>query len=74
MSEDKKKPFFTVDYSQVEDPEEVEKRQEECEHKTLSILDVSPEVLHNKYGIAFKKDVIHFLCEDCGKMLWKPKK
>lgn len=73
-NDENKKPFFTVDYSQVEDPEEMEKKQDQCEHKTVSILDVTPEVLHNKYGIASKKNIIYYICEDCKKIMGKVKK
>jgi hypothetical protein len=77
MCNDKNKdkdPLFVVDYSKIEDPDEVEKEQGKCEHKTLSILDVTPEILHNKYGVAFKKNIIYYICEDCSKILSKVKK
>lgn len=71
---DEKKPFLTVDYSKTEMPEELKKLQEECEHKTISILDVAPEILFNKYGIAKKENIINYICENCGKMFYKVKK
>lgn len=73
MSDDKT-PFLTVDYSKAEMPEEVRIQQENCEHKTLSILDVEPSILTNKYGIPFKRDIINYICEDCSKVFGKPKK
>jgi hypothetical protein len=63
LSDDKKKPFLTTDYSQLE---EIERNQESCEHGVYEVLD--KDSFHGTYRTI---NTVDFCCVKCGKIFTK---
>lgn len=68
---DKEKHFLTTDYSNIPEPEEIERIQSACEHKICDILDKTKTTGY-RYGMRRDIDVVEYMCLDCGAIFSKP--